>query len=114
MRLLCPWDFPGKNTGMSCHFLLQGIFLTQELNLHLLHWQADSFPLSHQGSQSMVIWAYNFQAPWFILISVNYSDLLCQASFPYSSSVNPNLTQPALLSSALSDGTPLPVDPQPF
>ena len=32
-----PWDFPGKNTGMGCHFLLQGIFLTQELNLHLLH-----------------------------------------------------------------------------
>ena len=28
-RLLCPWDFLGKNTGMGCHFLLQGIFLTQ-------------------------------------------------------------------------------------
>ena len=28
-RLLCPWDFPGKNTGAGCHFLLQGIFLTQ-------------------------------------------------------------------------------------
>ena len=28
-RLLCPWDSPGKNTGMSCHFLLQGNFLTQ-------------------------------------------------------------------------------------
>ena len=25
-RLLCPWNFPGKNTGMGCHFLLQGIF----------------------------------------------------------------------------------------
>ena len=23
-RLLCPWDFPGKNTGVGCHFLLQG------------------------------------------------------------------------------------------
>ena len=31
--LLCPWDFPGKNSGLGCHFLLQGIFLTQELNL---------------------------------------------------------------------------------
>ena len=42
-RLLCPRDFPGKNTGLGCHFLLQGIFLTQGLNpwlLHLLHWQA--------------------------------------------------------------------------
>ena len=29
-RLLCPWDSPGKNTGMGCHALLQGIFLTQE------------------------------------------------------------------------------------
>ena len=49
----CPWDFPGKNTGMGCSFLLQGIFLTQESNLsllHLLHWQADSLPLSHLGS----------------------------------------------------------------
>ena len=38
-KLLCPWDFPGKNTGVGCHFLLQGIFLTQGLNLHVLHWQ---------------------------------------------------------------------------
>ena len=29
-RLLCPWDFPGKNTGVGCHFLLQGIFLTRD------------------------------------------------------------------------------------
>ena len=35
--LLCPWDFPGKNTGVGCHFLLQGIFLTQGLNPHFLH-----------------------------------------------------------------------------
>ena len=31
-RLLCPWHFPGKNTGVGCHFLLQGIFLTQGSN----------------------------------------------------------------------------------
>ena len=45
-RFLCPWDFPGKNLGVGCHFLLQGIFLTQESNpclLHLLHCQADIF-----------------------------------------------------------------------
>ena len=35
----CSWDFPGRNTGVGCHFLLQGIFLTQGLNLRLLHWQ---------------------------------------------------------------------------
>ena len=38
IRLLCPWGFPGKkNTGVGCHFLLQGIFLTQGSNLGLLH-----------------------------------------------------------------------------
>ena len=36
-RFLCPWDFPGKNTGVGCHSLLQGIFLTQGSNLLLLH-----------------------------------------------------------------------------
>ena len=52
-RLLCPWDFPDKNTGVGCHFLFQGIFPTQGSNprlLCLLHWQAVSLPLSHLGS----------------------------------------------------------------
>ena len=49
-RLLCLWDFPGKNTRVGCHFLLQGIFLTQRLNLCLLHWQVGSLPLNHVGS----------------------------------------------------------------
>ena len=42
-RLLCPWDSPGKNTGVGCHALLQGVFPTQGLNmclLPLLYWQA--------------------------------------------------------------------------
>ena len=34
-RLLCSWNFPVKNTGVGCHSLRQGIFLTQESNLHL-------------------------------------------------------------------------------
>ena len=45
-------DFLGKNTGVGCHALLQGIFLTQELNLpllRLLHWQAGSLPLAPPG-----------------------------------------------------------------
>ena len=49
-RLLCPWDSPGKNIGMGCHFLLQGIFPTQGWNLCLLCllcWQADSLLLRH-------------------------------------------------------------------
>ena len=42
-RLLCPWDFSGKNTGVVCHFLLQGIFPTQGSNWSLLHWQLDFY-----------------------------------------------------------------------
>ena len=49
-RPLSPWDFLGKKTRMGCHFLLQGIFLIQRLNLLFLHWQADSLPLSPLGS----------------------------------------------------------------
>ena len=51
-RLLCPWDFPGKNTGVGCRFLLQDISPTQGSNPRLLchlHWQADSFPLGPPG-----------------------------------------------------------------
>ena len=50
--LLCPWDSPGKNTGVGCHSLLQGIFLTQGSNprlLCLLHWQVYSLPLAPPG-----------------------------------------------------------------
>ena len=48
-RLLCPWDFLGRNTGVRCHFLLQGIFLTriEPVSPAL---QVDSLPRSHQGS----------------------------------------------------------------
>ena len=51
-RLHCPWSFPGLNSGVDCHFLLQRIFLTQGSKLcllHHLHWQVDSFPLRHLG-----------------------------------------------------------------
>ena len=47
-RLLCPWDSPGENTGVSCRALLQGIFPNQG-RTHiscLLHWQAGSLPLA--------------------------------------------------------------------
>ena len=57
-RLLCPWNFPGKNTGAGCHFLFQGIFLTQGSNLcllHLLQWQADFLPLVPLGKTSVLL-----------------------------------------------------------
>ena len=49
-RLLCSWDFPGKNSRVGCHFLLQGIFLTQGSNPGLLHWRWILYQLSHRGS----------------------------------------------------------------
>ena len=49
-RLLCPWDCPGKNIGVGCHFFLQGFFPTRGLNPRLPHLQEDSLPLSHQRS----------------------------------------------------------------
>ena len=52
-RLFCPWDFPGKNTGVDWYFLLQGIFPTQGSNPNLLplrQWQAGSLPVGHVGS----------------------------------------------------------------
>ena len=54
-RLLCSWDTPGKNTGVGCHFFLQGNVPTQGPNpslLCLLQWQEDSLPLSHPGKPS--------------------------------------------------------------
>ena len=47
-RLLCPWDFPGKSTGVGCHFLLQRIFSTQGSNLGVPHCKQTLYCLSHQ------------------------------------------------------------------
>ena len=49
-RFLCPWNFPGKNATVGCHFLLQGIFLTLGLNLGLQHCRQILQHLSHKGS----------------------------------------------------------------
>ena len=49
-RLPYPWNFPGRNTGVVCHFLLKGTFLTQRLYLwllSLLSWKAESLPAYH-------------------------------------------------------------------
>ena len=46
---LCPWDPPGKNTGVGCHSLLHGVFLTQGLIPGLPHCRQILYHLSHQG-----------------------------------------------------------------
>ena len=58
--LLCPWNFPGKNTRISCHFLLQGIFPTQGSNPCLLHWR--------QILYDCAAWE-----AWFHVCETNYS-----------------------------------------
>ena len=49
-----PWGFPGKNTGVGFHFLLQGIFPTQGLNPGLLHYRQILYRLSYKGSPYMI------------------------------------------------------------
>ena len=53
-RLLCPWNSPGKNTGVGCHCILQGNFLTQGSKLGLRHCRQILYHLSHQGSPQPV------------------------------------------------------------
>ena len=65
-RLLCPWNSPGKNTGMSSHSLVQGIFLTQESNPGFLHCRQIFYCLSHQGSPKL-LWN-RIQRSWILNI----------------------------------------------
>ena len=55
-------DLPGKSTGVDCHALLQGIFLTQGSNPYLLcplHWPAGSLPLAPPGKPIMMTTCFN-------------------------------------------------------
>ena len=54
-RLLCPWNSPGKNTGVGSHSLLQGISI-QGSNPGLLHCKQIFYCLSHQGGRWLEIW----------------------------------------------------------
>ena len=89
---MCPWDSPGKNTGVGWHFLLQGIFSTQGSNLsllHLLHWEVCSFPLVPSGKlNTMIKWvlfAWVLHAPCCKnqrkIKKVGCKDLLSQLPF---------------------------------
>ena len=52
---LCPWNSPGKNTGVDSHSLLQGLFPTQGLKPGLLHCRWILYHLSHQGSALLLV-----------------------------------------------------------
>ena len=79
--LLGPWDSPGKYTEEGCHALLQRIFLTQRLNLHLLHylhWQVGSLPWAPPGKPSH---SHRTNQIWTQLLPA----LGCQLSLPFAS-----------------------------
>ena len=60
-RLLCPWESPGKKSGVGCHAFLQGILPIQGLNPGPLHCRWMLYCLSHQRSQRVLEWiAYPF------------------------------------------------------
>ena len=84
-RLLCPWNYPSRNTGMGCHSLLQGIFTTQGLNprlLCLLHWQADSLPLLHLGSPIWCkTWSPLYSYPPVLVVLFDFPLLELRVSF---------------------------------
>ena len=64
-RLLCPWNSPGKNTGVGGPALLQGIFPTQGLNPGLLHCRRILYYLSYQGSSFYLVIRYKCES-WTI------------------------------------------------
>ena len=81
-RLLCPWDFPGKNTGVGCHFLLQGIFPTQRSNLCLLRCRQIFYHPSHQGSAEFFL-PFAPRLSWHLLTSSTASDERSWPCFVY-------------------------------
>ena len=133
-RLPRPWDFPGKNTGVGCHFHLQGIFPIQGSNLCLLPWQGDSLPLSHLGSPkghcrstaTVSVGLLNqgslFSSFWFstvltvpkaqhifVSISVTFRFPVLISSLHYANSSSSSLAAPAQPCQARGAGHPITI-----
>ena len=53
-KFLRPWDFPGKNTGVGCHCLLQGVFLTQGSNPGVQHSRQILYPLRYREASILL------------------------------------------------------------
>ena len=109
-RLLCPWSSPGKNTGVGCHFFLQGIFPTQGSNSLFVHigrkslycwatWEAPNNPSSVQSLSRVQL----FATPWIAAHQASLSVTNPQSSLRLTSieSVMPSshliLCRPLLL-----------------
>ena len=92
--LLSRWDSPGKNTGVGCHALLQGIFLTQRSNwclICLLHWQVGYLPLAPPGEPRALGSTLKFV---FILVDLRGSHMVSSSQSPLCS---PEPCRPVLL-----------------
>ena len=88
--LQIPWTFPGKNPEAGCHFLLQGIFSTQGLKLHLwrlLHWPAGSLPLCHLGSPVLQLYfnKKKKKSHHFLNAHYNYKQILTHSALTTTS-----------------------------
>ena len=90
-RLLCPWNFPGKNTRGGCHFLLQEIFLTQGLDrssciscigrqipYHCTTWEAHSWCSSGWRQMESLIELQWW--PWCILVAATGAEAVVSSS----------------------------------
>ena len=67
-RLLCPWNSPGKNTGVGCHSLLQGSFPNHRLNQSLLHCRQILHHLSHQKNPKVTFQIQICFLPFYIFL----------------------------------------------
>ena len=84
-QLLCPWDFPDKDTGVGCHSLLQGIFPTQGSSPYLLHGQGDFTTEPPRNPLKWKMWNLNPGSYVPELLTVGYR------YFPKSSDLNVQL-----------------------
>jgi len=66
-------EFSRQDTAVGCHFLLEGIFLTQGLNPCLFHWQVDSLLLSHLASPKGNCLLHKLFCQTLLLIVLNYN-----------------------------------------
>ena len=71
----CPWGFPGKNTGVGCHFLLQGIFPTQGSNPRLLHWQVIIYHCATTREVQDIPYFPNLHRMWLLITHFRVTSL---------------------------------------
>ena len=90
IRLFCPRDFPGKSAGVDCHFLLQGIFPTQELNPGSPALLADALPSEPPGGLpsfdhcARVMWDVNIWRSWWLYSENIFLPYLLSLSLSFS------------------------------